>query len=74
MAQTWAPHGPPNWFFLNFDACVQGCFMLNLPKCKGGAKNIPGMSPKKFRKKNLPDKEIYLYWPNFNEEVSQLKD
>ena len=29
MAQTWAPHGPPNWFFLNFDACVQGCSMPN---------------------------------------------
>ena len=27
MAQTWAPHGPPNWFFLNFDACVQGSLL-----------------------------------------------
>ena len=31
MAQTRAPHGPPNQFFLNFDACVQVCSMPILP-------------------------------------------
>ena len=25
MAQTWASHGPPKWFFLNFNDSVPGC-------------------------------------------------
>ena len=74
MAQTWAPHGPPNWFFLNFGAWVQGYFMPNLPKGKGGAKNIPRMSPKKFRKITIPYQEIHLYWPNLSKKVIQLTE
>ena len=74
MAQTWAQHGLPNQFFLNFGTWVQGCFVPNFPKGKGGAKDIPRMSLKQFRKITIPDQEIYLYWPYFSEEVSQLKD
>ena len=48
--------------------------MPNFPKGKGGAKDIPRMSLKQFRKITIPDQEIYLYWPYFSEEVSQLKD
>ena len=30
------------------------------------------MCTKNFRKRTLPEQAIYLYWPNFNEEVSHL--
>ena len=36
--------------------------------------NIQGMPLKNFRKISHPEQEIYLYWPNFSEEVSQLTD
>ena len=26
---TWPIHGPSNWFFLDLNNCVQGCFMPN---------------------------------------------
>ena len=36
--------------------------------------NIPGMSPKKFRKISHPEQKISLYLYNFSKEVSQLTD
>ena len=36
--------------------------------------NIPGMPPRKFRRISHPLLEIYLYWPNFSKEISQLTD
>ena len=36
--------------------------------------NIPGMSPKNFRKISSPELEISLYLSNFIKEVSQLAD
>ena len=29
MVQTWSSHGPPDWFFLNINSCIQGCFIPN---------------------------------------------
>ena len=36
--------------------------------------NIPGMSPKDFRKISHPELDISLYLPNLDKEVSQPTD
>ena len=34
--------------------------------------NIQGMPPKILRKISYPEQEMFLYWPNFSKDVSQL--
>ena len=38
------------------------------------SRNIPRMSPKKFRKISHPEQEKFLHLSNFSEKVSQLKE